>query len=241
MVLEGIDGGGKTDQVHRLAMALRKRRLDVLTVGDSKHGEWGASARAWSRGWEHALMPNAATLHDPQWPLMAFCIDRYELAYGVVAPALAAGKIVIADRWEHATWAYQLAAGVPEAAIEHWTWTYRPPMVPDLAFWLQVDPARALARIDRDRISGMRPNLRQRYETDDFLARVAERYDELGVRIASGRCPNLCPLEPVNAHQDRDTVTGELEHRVLHHVYDIQALTHERYPLRDPPDADESE
>lgn len=217
VVVEGIDGVGKTAQVGLLTAALRARGHDAMSVADGRRGPWGRAARLWMRGQPDARMhpDQVAALSDPRWPIDAFCRDRYELAYSVIAPAVNAGKIVVCDRWVHSTWAYGRASGVSEAHLEQWIGYFRPPVLPDLVFWLQVRPEQALERIDHAAVAGLRPEIRQRYESPAFLRSVLTQYAVLAADH---------DMVPIDGDRALAAVTGDLEQRVLQLVFDVRAL-----------------
>ncbi|MCP4251254.1 MAG: dTMP kinase, partial [bacterium] len=90
IVLEGIDGSGKTEQSRRLASWLRRGGHEVVETREPSDTEWGRRYRAWARG-EHEASPETV--------LRYFIEDRREHVAGLIRPAVAAGKIVVCDRY----------------------------------------------------------------------------------------------------------------------------------------------
>lgn len=210
VVLEGIDGGGKTQQCRRLAKALRLVTTEhVQAFSDSKHGHWGKVAREAARDDRVDSVGRIDDAGVAEFRLIAFCRDRAELAENAILPVLAAGGIAICDRWEHSSWAYHRAAGVPMHRIRLWTRKYRPIVSPDVAFLIELPPKVALARIDRGRLLGLRPALRHHYEDESFLERVARCYETPPADAG------LAPLVVVNGARDAEKITDELVQRVL--------------------------
>jgi dTMP kinase len=163
IVLEGIDGSGKTTQAKLLAAWLRDRGREVLETFEPTHGPWGLRYRAWARG---ELDDKAeAVLH---W----FVEDRREHVERVIAPALRRGEIVICDRYAASTRAYQAAQGVDRALLLRTLEADAFPE-PDLTLWLRVPVAIAVRR--------MGAAATERFERADFLARVDAEYARLGL------------------------------------------------------------
>jgi dTMP kinase len=179
VVLEGIDGAGKSLQAARLADALRARGERVLATREPTDGPHGRRYRAWARG-ECEASPAAV--------LELFVEDRREHVADVIAPALAAGEIVICDRYVASTRAYQSAAGVDPGDIERALATCPAPD-PDLTLWLRLPIVAALARLARGEL--------ERFERADFLARVDAVYGALG-------------LTPIDASGSPEAVTTAL-------------------------------
>ena len=98
-----------------------------------------------------------------------FMAARRQLIAEVIAPALAAGQIVVADRYHDSTLAYQGGArGVPT------TWPSTFPR-PDVTFLLSVPVESGLERLAK---AGKKPDRVER-ESIDFHNRVAAAYERL--------------------------------------------------------------
>lgn len=109
IVIDGIDGAGKTTQVDRIAQALRRAGLDVVTSKEQKEGPWGKKIRA-------SATSGRMSLEDE---LSAFIEDRREHVQTRIQPALDRGAIVIIDRYYYSTAAYQGAGGAdPDAIVD---------------------------------------------------------------------------------------------------------------------------
>lgn len=96
---EGIDGSGKTTQLRRLENDLQARGLDVLATREPGGTPLGIRLRA-------ALL-DAHEQVDPLTELLLYAADRAQHVRALVRPALAAGRIVLTDRYSDATVAYQ--------------------------------------------------------------------------------------------------------------------------------------
>ena len=168
IVLEGIDGSGKSEQAHRLARWLRSERHTVVSTREPTDGEWGRTYRSWARGEFDA---------SPDEVLRWFVADRREHVAQVIAPALERGDVIVCDRYRDSTRAYQAAQGIERARLAELFAGDEFP-APDLVLWLRVPVATALARLG--------PRAAERFERGDFLARVDAEYECLGLAPVDG-------------------------------------------------------
>lgn len=147
IVLDGIDGCGKTTQAGRLAAALEAAGREPRHVREPGTSKVAERIRA--------------LLLEPELPITAkaetllFAAARTQSLYEVVQPALSAGGDVVCERFHPSTYAYQAVAGGedPErvrALLEEWAGD----PAPDLVLVLDVDPEAAARRRggDHDRI-----------------------------------------------------------------------------------------
>lgn len=135
IVIEGIDGTGKSTQVRRLAEWLRGKGHEVVTSREPTSGPWGTKLRE-----------SASTGRlSPEDELQYFLNDRRQHVEELISPSLAAGKIVILDRYYFSTMAYQGARGFDSTEIRRKNEAFAP--VPDLLLILDLDVSDALSRI----------------------------------------------------------------------------------------------
>jgi dTMP kinase len=181
LVLEGIDGSGKTEQTRRLAAWLEQRGRRAIATREPTDGAWGRRYRAWARGETEATAEEV---------LHFFLEDRREHVAGVIRPALERGETVVCDRYKHSTLAYQAAQGLDRERLRALFDTAEFPE-PSLVLWLRVPVAAAIAR--------MGANATERFERAEVLARVDAEYARLGLEPldASG------PLEAGGADSAR--------------------------------------
>ena len=169
IALEGVDGCGKSTQARMLAAALQARGLEVVLTGEPTDGPLGRPLKDYLKGPGRDL--------SPEEELDLFMADRREHVEQVINPALAAGKVVISDRYYYSSVAYQGALGLAPARILAANEAFAPR--PDLAFLLTLPVAAALKRLGRSR---GRP--RQVTEDPAYLERVAALYATLtGPRV----------------------------------------------------------
>jgi len=167
-VLDGLDGCGKSTQAARLVTALGSgAQGPVLHLREPGSTAAGERIRSLLLDPEPALAPAAQVL--------LFAAARRQMLEELVAPALAAGRDVVCERFHPSTVAYQGAAlGVGEervlALLEEWAGE----PAPDLTVILDLDPDEARARRGtRDRFEAERP---------DFHRKVAESYRRTAAR-----------------------------------------------------------
>lgn len=139
IVLEGIDGCGKSTQVERIDRALRERGIIPLRLREPGGTILGEQVRT--------LLLDKATEACPTAELFGYLTARAQLCHAVMAPALARGDTILLDRFWYSTMAYQ-AYGLgldPQrvrAAIELAVGGVRA----DFAGWLSVPPLEAQRR-----------------------------------------------------------------------------------------------
>ncbi len=193
IAFEGIDGCGKSTQVERLARALRADGRDVVVTAEPTQGSWGRRIREMAR---------SGTPVDAEEELRWFFADRRDHVAQVVAPALAAGQLVLTDRYYLSTVAYQGARGLDWRKILADSEAEFP--APDLVLLLEIDAAAGLARV-RARGHAMESV----FEDADRLARVAEIFAALALpcieRIAAAGDPDAVEA------QVRTAVTRRLD------------------------------
>lgn len=156
IVIEGIDGTGKSTHARRLAGWFVAQGRAVVLSREPTDGPWGARLRA-----------SAATGRlAPADELQYFLNDRRQHVEEVIAPALAAGKVVILDRYYFSTMAYQGARGFDPVDIRRRNEEFAP--LPDLLLILDLDLDTALRRI------GARGDTANEFEQRDSLQRCRE-------------------------------------------------------------------
>lgn len=163
IVFEGIDGTGKTTQIKLLAEKLFKKGYDVVATREPTDGQYGKKIRE--------LYANRQAC-SPEEELRLFLEDRREHVRELIAPALAAGKIVLTDRYYFSTAAYQGAAGHDSAEIIRENEKFAPE--PDLVLYLDVPVA-----VGIDRIKNGRQESLNDFEKEESLKKVAALFNEL--------------------------------------------------------------
>lgn len=157
IIFEGIDGTGKSTQVQLLSEALRKYGCEVVTTFEPTDGPFGRKIRA--------LFSNRASVSRDE-ELALFMDDRRWHVNELIAPALAAGKVVISDRYYFSTAAYQGAAGLDPEQIIADNEAFAP--VPDCVLLLEASVTLGRRRIEESRQEN--PN---DFEKEESLRKVS--------------------------------------------------------------------
>lgn len=161
ITFEGPDGSGKTTQINLLRAALQARGLDVLATREPGGTRIGNNIRA-------LLLDPAHDEMSPRAEALLFNAARAQLVDEVVRPALAAGAVVLCDRYGDSTLAYQgYGRGQPveplQALVDYATGGLRP----HLTLYLDVDAAAGLRRKQEDE--------RNRMEAEQLAFHLAVR------------------------------------------------------------------
>ncbi len=136
IVIEGIDGAGKSTQARLLLKKLLSEGYPAVYFREPTKGKWGREVKKLAR---------RADSLSPEEELALFIKDREENVKKNLGPALSREKVVILDRSYFSTIAYQGAKGISPVRIRklHQAFAVRP----DLVFILDIDPAEGLQRI----------------------------------------------------------------------------------------------
>jgi len=203
ITFEGIDGSGKSTQMRLLADELTRRGLRVVTTREPGGTPLGLKLRA-------ALL-DAKEQVDPLAELLLFAADRAQHVRTLVRPALAAGRIVLSDRYSDSTVAYQGAGrNFPPQLIEDVIEIATGGLKPDLTFIFDLGVEESRRRMSR------RPSDRLDAESSAFQTRVREAFK----RIARA--------EPQRAHLiDASRAIAETHEEVLRIVGETRIVNRE--------------
>lgn len=174
ITLEGIDGSGKSTQMRLLAEKLRQNKFDILTTMEPGGTPLGRRLREVLLETEEVIAPLAE--------LLLFAADRVQHINFLIKPNLAAGKIVISDRYADATFAYQGAGrGFSEELVNNVIEIATAGLKPDLTIFFDLPVEKALKRT-KSADDDSRKNNRMDAETSDFYGRVREAYLQIAER-----------------------------------------------------------
>ncbi len=162
IVFEGIDGCGKTTQLHRLCDYLQKSGRAVIETAEPTDSATGKMLR------------EALSGRDPRTPAeMAalFTLDRihHNMCDNGIKNSLGAGLDVVCDRYYYSSLAYQ-------GSLTDYDWVRRMnldcPEIrrPDLCIFLDISPKKAIERI------GARGEAKEIYEREETLALFRETF-----------------------------------------------------------------
>ncbi len=99
ITFEGIEGSGKTTQLHRVAEFLRERGRTVVTTKEPGGTEIADRIRA--------ILLDSKSVIDPIAEVLLFAASRRQHTVEVIHPAHERGEIVLCDRYTDSTLAYQ--------------------------------------------------------------------------------------------------------------------------------------
>lgn len=173
LVLEGIDGAGTTTQTARLQARLRGMGREVLTTREPSGGPIGTMLRQFLSG--RLRLPDGSRPSAETMALL-FAADRLDHVDAEIAPALARGEVVISDRYDASSLAYQsitrsqLSA---DAALEWIRQLNRFARRPDLTIVLDVSDGEA------DRRRRERGGPEEMYDAQETQRRLAGFYRDL--------------------------------------------------------------
>ena len=173
IVLEGIDGSGKSTQLRNLAAWLPESGL--MLPGARLHftREPGGTALGASLR-ELLLHPPGNESPEDVTELLLYAADRAQHVSQVIKPALQRGDWVISDRFSGSTMAYQgYGRKLNIATIRQLELIATQGLKPDLTIWLDINIKESLSR------RGEIPNDRIENEGQEFLERVAYGFNLL--------------------------------------------------------------
>lgn len=174
LAFEGVEGSGKSTQAKLLAEYLQTRAVDVVLAREPGSTPFGERVR-------RLVLDDATVEIHPRSELFLMLAARAAFVEQVVRPGLTAGRIVVADRFELSTLAYQGAGrGIPLEEIEQCNRVATGGISPDATLLLELPPEVGL---ERQMAADKRPDRMER-EASDFHQRVARGYDELAGRVA---------------------------------------------------------
>lgn len=208
IVIEGIDGTGKTTLCQGLALRLAAEGWDVARLREPTDGPFGQRIRELARTGRDGVTPREE--------LDLFLNDRRENVRDHIAPALDRGALVLMDRYYFSTIAYQGARGLDPALIRRENEAFAP--APDLLLYLTI-PIEWVGR----RIEHQRGATRDHFEHEDYLRRVQTIFDAIE--------------HPAKVTVDATCDAATLLATCLGHVHDCLNRTSCRAHVAQPPPA----
>jgi dTMP kinase len=187
ITIEGIDGAGKSTLAAALVYALSQRGMTAALLREP------GGVRTAERIRE--LVADPAAMIGDRTEALLYAAARAQLVEEALEPLLAAGRLVLLDRFVDSSLAYQGAGrGLGIDAVRAINAFGTGGLVPDRTLLLRIDPTAGRAR-SRDR--GAPPDRLER-QPDDFFARIAAGYDDLA-RSEPGRIRVIDADEPPDA------------------------------------------
>ena len=142
ITLEGPDGSGKTSQIPRLAEALRRAGYEVVATREPGGTRVGDQIRT-------VLFDLENTTMQPRSEILLFQASRAQLVDEIIRPALAAGQVVLCDRYADSTMAYQgYGHGMDLQQLAEIVRFATGGLKPDLTLFLDISVEEGLKRRD---------------------------------------------------------------------------------------------
>ena len=197
LTVEGPDGSGKTTQINRLEESLRRYGFDVLRTREP-------GGCAISEKIRQIILDTANSEMCDECEALLYAASRAQHVRQVIRPAVEKGMLVLSDRFEDSSVAYQ--GGGRNLGIDTVLQINAPAvgeMRPDATLYLAIDHRVALSR----RLNASIPD-RLESEALSFHARVQQSYEEL-----IHREPERFLV--VDVAQDADSVARDALEKVL--------------------------
>jgi len=180
ITLEGLDGSGKTTQIKRLAAWMEKRGLQLAVTRQPGGTPTGDRIR-------ELLLDSRSTSLAPMAEMALMFADRAQAIAEVIEPTLAAGRIVLCDRFTDSTEAYQ--GGGRQLGSDAVLALHRlicGNLQPDLTLLLLPSLESSLDRARRrnQRVTEKTGQDEGRFEREheEFYSRVWQKYREIALR-----------------------------------------------------------
>jgi dTMP kinase len=177
IVLEGVEGSGKSTQIRLLDAWLGSLGLEHVRAREPGGTQVGEAIR-------HVLLHGDEEEMPAETELLLMLAARAAFVREVVRPALEAGRTVLADRFDFSTFAYQgFGRGLPLDQVRELNRFATGGLVPDLVVVLDLPPELGRERQARegktlDRIERAGPG---------FMERVRDGYRALAVSEGNAR------------------------------------------------------
>lgn len=176
ITLEGLDGAGKTTQLHKAAQLLRQKGYEVVESREPGGTELAEKVRD--------LVLDATLPLNNTTQTLLYLAARSEHVDKLLRPALEAGKIVLCDRFSDSTLAYQgLAAGKSLEELKplrQLNAFATEGLAPDLTIVLDGDPQILVKRRDARGVTDRyeEQGLELQYKLRDAFRKLAEAEPE---------------------------------------------------------------
>ncbi len=194
ITFEGGEGAGKSTQMAMLAASLKAAGQDVVVTREPG-GSPGAEAV------RHVILSGLAEPYGPVLEAVLFATSRNDHVEQVIRPAVAAGKIVISDRFADSSRVYQGMSGALDYEfVEHLQQIAINGMVPDLTIIMDIDP-----KLGLERAAIRRAVPADRFEKETVAMHQKRRE---GFLTIAKREPNRCVV--IDATQDQVNIAGDI-------------------------------
>lgn len=197
VVVEGMDGAGKSTLVPALGEKLEEQGVEVvLTREPTRDLQFG-----------QIICSNRESRFSPLEEYWLFMLDRAQHAREVIYPALEQGKVIITDRYYHSTMVYQAPrmtdGGVYGMRQRIWREALTICPLPDLLLIMDLPPEVAYERIQ----SGRKADA---FETPEQLQQYREAYRAFADNTTFGEGATV-----LDATQSQDDLVLQAVEKIL--------------------------
>lgn len=193
ITFEGIEGSGKSLQIARAREYLTNEKgIECLVTREPGGTDFGLALRS-------VLLGLHGYRIEPRSELLLYLADRYQHLKEVIEPALERGLVILSDRYQDATRAYQgTARGIPGVEIEKLN-RLLGIIEPDKTILLDLDPEVGLSRARSRNLASASAAKEGRFEAEglEFHKKVREAYLEL-----AAQAPHRIHLVPASGTPD---------------------------------------
>ena len=166
LVLDGIDGCGKSTQTKKLSEYFITNDIQTLLTAEPSNYDLGKILRKY--------------LHNPKVPAsvdaLLFAADRIEHCNKEILPLLKKGFIIISDRYRDSSYIYQSIEGRNEGVSMDWIKNINKfSLIPDLTIIIDIDPKIGLKRKKKQAINSDNQSL-DKFEIEKFQKTIREEF-----------------------------------------------------------------
>jgi dTMP kinase len=187
ITFEGMDGSGKTTQMHRLAARLRAAGRVVLETAEPGGPPIAQKIR-------RILLDNANQELSPTTEILLYFASRAQNVDEWIQPALARGEIILSDRFTDSSLVYQgCGRGLGADAVRALERIACRGLKPDLTILVDVDAEASLARARARNVAEPHCETRMDDQSLEFHRKVYDAYHALAaaeperVKLVDGR------------------------------------------------------
>jgi dTMP kinase len=186
--VEGGDGSGKGEAARILGELLSEFPFPdvVMTHEPRRHSELGKLAL------QSVKLGNKTPLEEAG----LFAADRLDHSHTFIRPHLTQGCVVISDRNIHSSLIYQGVVG--DLGLEKVAGMNAAAMIPDLVFWIDCDPEKAMKRIKSGTLR-MTSQKQEYFETQEIQTTIRQGFHALFGELGEVPSPfnQCCVVGPI--------------------------------------------
>ena len=142
--IEGPDGSGKSTQIENIKKFFEDKNIEIVFTREPGGTAIGERIR-------EIILDNSFKEMDPMTEAMLYAASRAQHVAQVIGPALAAGQVVVCDRFVDSSLAYQGFGRELGDAVEVINSYAIGPYMPDVTFLMKLDPNEGKHRIQENR------------------------------------------------------------------------------------------